>query len=71
MTPRTEELIAEIEKWCAQKRGRQSELARTLGIKRQTVQAWIRRERRPTTEQALAIIELLENQRSSAGRGGG
>ena len=59
MAQRTEELIQNAATWCRQKRGRQSELARALGINRQAVYEWFKQKRQPTTEQALTLIEFL------------
>jgi transcriptional regulator with XRE-family HTH domain len=67
METRTERLISRIERWCSEKRGRQSELARYLGIDRQAVQAWIKRTRHPSAEQTLAILEFLEDPRTGPG----
>lgn len=64
MPARTEKLLAELKAWCDQERGRQSEVARLLGISRQTVSDWFRPEKhkQPTAEQALALLEFLKQQ---------
>jgi DNA-binding XRE family transcriptional regulator len=61
MLERTESLIADLEAWCSKKRGRQTELARAIGVTRQAVNFWLTRRSSPTSEQTLAIIEFLEN----------
>jgi DNA-binding transcriptional regulator YiaG len=62
MADRTEALISRIEKWCEAKRGRQSQIAVRLSVDRQTVNEWIKRRRKPTSEQTLALIEFLDSQ---------
>src|ERR1700730_11126859 len=62
MSDRTEVLISRIEKWCEAKRGRQSAIAAHLSVDRQTVNEWIKRRRKPTGEQTLALIEFLDSQ---------
>jgi predicted XRE-type DNA-binding protein len=61
MLPRTEKLMTEIESWCAEKRGRQSELARSLGVSRQELNVWIKRKQKPPSEVTLALIEFLQD----------
>ena len=62
MARRTERLLAQVKAWCDQERGRQSQLARFLGVSRQTVSDWFKPEKKknPTAEQALAMLELLK-----------
>ena len=59
MTSLIDSLVADTGVWCAQKRGRQTELARAIGVDRQTVSAWFKRKQRPTGEQALALQKFL------------
>jgi DNA-binding transcriptional regulator YiaG len=61
MVTKTDDLIAELQKWCDAEHGRRAELARLLGTKRQTVSNWFSRKHNPTSEQTLQIIEFLEN----------
>jgi hypothetical protein len=68
MPQRVRKLLSEAETWCAQERGRRSELARFLGVNLSAVSAWFREYKKPhpgkqpTAEQVLGISELL-NQR--------
>jgi DNA-binding XRE family transcriptional regulator len=59
MTALIDSLLADAEAWCAEKRGRQTVLARAIGVERQTVSAWFKRKQRPTGEQALALQKFL------------
>ena len=52
-------LLADAQAWCAGKRGRQTVLARAVGVERQTVSAWFKQKQRPTGEQALALQKFL------------
>jgi DNA-binding XRE family transcriptional regulator len=61
MLERTESLISELEAWCSEKRGRQTELAKAIGVTRQAVNFWLTRRSNPTSEQTLAIVAFLEN----------
>jgi transcriptional regulator with XRE-family HTH domain len=61
MLPRTETLIVKIKAWCSEKYGRQAELARAIGVSRQTVNFWLRRRSNPTSEQTLALMEFLQD----------
>jgi transcriptional regulator with XRE-family HTH domain len=65
MARRTERLLAQVKAWCDQERGRQSQLARFLGVSRQTVSDWFKPEKKknPTAEQALAMLEWLKKPR--------
>jgi DNA-binding transcriptional regulator YdaS (Cro superfamily) len=65
MADRTEALISRIQKWCEAKRGRQSAIAAHLSVDRQIVNEWIKRRRKPTSEQTLALIEFLDSQEQS------
>jgi DNA-binding transcriptional regulator YiaG len=62
---RLKRLLAEAHAWCKDARGRQSELATVLGVSRHSVSAWFAAEpkKQPTAEQALAMLEFLEQQR--------
>ena len=57
--PRTEQLLRELKAWCDQKHGRQSEIARYLGVPRQAINNWFGGRNWPTGEQVLAIQEFL------------
>jgi DNA-binding transcriptional regulator YiaG len=59
MTPRTDRLIAEVKRWCDEERGRQTELAKLLGVSRQAVNHWLQRTKDPTSEQTLALHAFL------------
>jgi hypothetical protein len=65
VTPRTDNLLAEIKEWCDAQYGRRSELAKAAGTTPQIVTDWFASPRRktPTAEQALAILELLKKER--------
>jgi transcriptional regulator with XRE-family HTH domain len=56
-------LLAKAKAWCNAKHGRASELARVLGVSRQSVSDWFHPERKklPTAEQALRLQKFLKN----------
>jgi DNA-binding XRE family transcriptional regulator len=59
----TAKLIAELRAWCDEKRGRQSQLARMLGIKRQSINEWFTGDSSPTLETGLKIQAFLRRER--------
>jgi len=59
--PRTDNLIADLKRWCDADYGRASELARILNVNRQVVSDWFARKSSPNSEVTLAIIEFLED----------
>ena len=61
--PRVRKLLDELQQWCAQEWGRQSEVARMLGVFPQAVSDWFLGKKQPTGEQVLAIQEFLRAQR--------
>jgi transposase-like protein len=66
MSGRITDLLAQAQAWCRHEKGRQSRLARVLGVSRQTVSVWFkeytkaRPSRQPTAEQTLALQAFLE-----------
>ena len=62
MSERTERLLQRLQQWCEAQRGRQSVVATYLDIDRQIVNEWVKRKRKPTSEQTLALIEFLDIQ---------
>jgi hypothetical protein len=62
---RVRKLLADARVWCSQERGRQSRLAKVLGVTPQAISAWWTeyRGKQPTAEQALALDEFLKTQR--------
>ena len=67
---RLKRLLAEAHAWCKGARGRQSELAAVLGVPRFAVSAWfaVEPKKRPNAEQALAMLEFLQEQRQGKKR---
>ena len=60
---RVTRLVSELKAWSDEQHGRQSELARYLGISRQAINNWFGGRSGPTAEQALAIQEFLAKQK--------
>jgi DNA-binding transcriptional regulator YdaS (Cro superfamily) len=54
-----EHVIARIKTWCDQKYGRRAELARTLGVSRQLVSAWLAGRRELSLKEYLAIDKII------------
>jgi hypothetical protein len=71
MQQRIEKLLNDVDAWCSEKRGRQTELAAALGVTRQLLNQWLKRKQDPPSEQTLALIEFLEDPEAftKAGRG--
>jgi transcriptional regulator with XRE-family HTH domain len=67
--PRVRNLLNELRQWCTQQHGRQSEVARVLGVFPQAVSDWFLDKKQPTGEQVLAIQEFLRKQRRASRRG--
>lgn len=65
---KAQELLAELGDWCAEKRGRQSELARAIGATPQAVNDWLNGRKRMTGEQALRVKEFVAKTRRSRNR---
>jgi plasmid maintenance system antidote protein VapI len=63
MPPRTEKFLADLKMFCDQKHGRRAQLARFLGMPRQTVTDLLNGRQKPTGEQVLAIQEWLGGER--------
>jgi len=69
MPRRVRELLKQAEAWCAEERGRRTELAKYLGVSLPAVSAWFREYRKqrpakgPTAEQILGIMEFLQGRR--------
>jgi hypothetical protein len=69
MPERVKKLLAQIDDWCSQERGRRAEIARFLDLPLSTVSAWFREykkdspKKQPTGEQVLALQEFLIEQR--------
>jgi hypothetical protein len=62
---KTQVLLAELGEWCAEKWGRQSELARAIGVTPQAVNDWLNGRKKMTGEQALRVSEFVAKTRSS------
>jgi predicted transcriptional regulator len=59
MPRRVRELLKQAEAWCAEERGRRTELAKYLGVSLPAVSAWFREYRK----QILGIMEFLQGRR--------
>ena len=61
MSPKTEDLIAELKNWCNAEHGRRAELSRILNVRPNTISYWLKGEHKPGSEETLAIIEFLKD----------
>jgi transcriptional regulator with XRE-family HTH domain len=59
MGQRTGQLLTTLRAWCEQQRGRQSEVARILGVQPSAVADWFSGRRKLTGEQSLKVQEFL------------
>jgi predicted XRE-type DNA-binding protein len=59
-----EELLSELEAWCAAKYGRQRELAKAIGVTSPMVNDWIARRKTPSLRHGLKVLEFLKRRRS-------
>jgi transcriptional regulator with XRE-family HTH domain len=51
-----------------QERGRRAEVARVIGIKRQSITDWFSGQQQPTAEQILEVQEFLAKQKAKRAR---
>ena len=59
MSQRTTQLLKTLKAWCEKKYGRQSEVAKILGVRPSTVSDWFAGRKQLTGDQVLAIQDLL------------
>jgi transcriptional regulator with XRE-family HTH domain len=59
MGQRTAQLLEILRLWCRKERGRQTQVARVLGIRPSTVADWMSGRRQFTGEQSMAVNEFL------------
>ena len=57
--PEIERLLSELRDWCKAQYGRQSEVARALGVSRQQVYDWINRRTMPTLAMGFRLQGFL------------
>jgi hypothetical protein len=63
MPEKTQELLVELQYWCEQKWGRQTQVARAVGTTPQIVSDWLSGRKKMTGEQTLRVQELLQRER--------
>ena len=59
MAERTAQLLETLRSWCREKRGRQTQVARILGVGPSTVSDWMTGRRKFTGEQSLSVSDFL------------
>lgn len=59
MAERAAQLLEILRSWCREKRGRQTQVARIVGVKPASVSDWLSGRRQFTGEQSLAVREFL------------
>jgi hypothetical protein len=57
---KTQELLLELQFWCSQQWGRQTQAAKVVGTTPQVVNDWLAGRKKMTGEQALRVQELLD-----------
>jgi hypothetical protein len=65
---KAQQLLLKLDSWCSGKRGRQSEVARAVGVGRQLVNDWLAGRKKMTGDEALAVLDFLAKQRRIATR---
>jgi transcriptional regulator with XRE-family HTH domain len=65
MPSKLEALLKETKAWCAQKHGRQAQLARALGVHRYTVNLWLRGKQKPTAESVLQLEAFMKGRKNT------
>ena len=63
-----EALMAELQAWAREERGRQMLLARATGVSKQTVSAWVKGTSVPTWQMGIRIEAFLAAQRPKKSR---
>ena len=56
-------LLAELRVWCDEKRGRQTQIAKMLGLPRQSINDWFAGKSVPTLQAGLKIQAFLRQER--------
>jgi DNA-binding XRE family transcriptional regulator len=56
-------LLAELRVWCDEKRGRQAQIAKMLGLPRQSINDWFAGKSVPTLQAGLKIQAFLRQER--------
>jgi transcriptional regulator with XRE-family HTH domain len=64
MPSRIQEIVDELREWCDQEDGRQSSVAKVIGVNPEAVTSWLSGEQQPTAGQILLIQEFLAKQKN-------
>lgn len=65
--PEVARLIADLKTWCKQKRGRQTYIAKILGVDRKRISDWYSGRIQPPLAVGLRIQAFLEGEKSGKG----
>jgi DNA-binding XRE family transcriptional regulator len=57
-----EELLVLVSGWCSEQRGRQTQIAKAISTKPQTINDWINGRKKPTAKYALRMTRFLYQQ---------
>jgi hypothetical protein len=63
-----EQVLKRLRAWCQEKRGRNVEIAQTLGVSKQLVTDWLKGRALPTWKNGAKLEEFLKNQRAPTKR---
>jgi transcriptional regulator with XRE-family HTH domain len=63
MEDKLKRLLIETKEWCDQKRGRQNELARRLGVSRQALHNWLKMKQDPPASVALELQDFMKHRK--------
>lgn len=62
--PEVTRLLDDLKAWCDQEYGRQSEIARFLGVDRKRINDWLARRTEPSLGMGLRILRFLQTQQA-------
>jgi predicted XRE-type DNA-binding protein len=65
--PEVARLISDLRTWCKQKHGRQTYIAKILGVDRKRISEWFARKAQPNLAVGLKIKTFLEGEKSGRG----
>jgi DNA-binding XRE family transcriptional regulator len=56
-------ILNALRHWCAQERGRQSEVAQAIGVQRYAINDWIKGRSQPSLRDGIKLIDFMKRHR--------